>query len=521
MIYRQQANSNGRKRGFTLLELMAAIFISILIIGALYAVFDRVQKAFRIGYNQTRVLERGRAIMDVIVRDLELMHAAVNDDNGALLLGPSFENLSARDFGVTTWSAGARYQPNDVVFHKSAREYFMSMVSHIAAVDTAPNPGPGNPWKRVPPENYRIGVEAGAYEGSVFTSGDFLFLGRDRHWHACGYGLYSPNGAQFPNQLVGSLYRFNQRGDILQMDQVIRNHNLLDNGKDYQKIADGIVHLRLRAISPEDSGRALWHEPVFRGAHVPLYVEVEFGLLEDGLLRDMEAQAEQELPGSDERVMAKYNVLKENLDRIHMFRQIVPIRNSRHFGFAPVKTTVSDISMFRRRGINTQVEGKGDRFTFIIDSSGSMGGGKYEMVKQALIKTLDTLEEEKSFFIYFYDSRTQKMESANMLKASLGNKDRIKNWVNATGLMGGTTDPSEALKDAFNAKNSSTIWLLTDGHFNGAGVDYLALIRGLNPNGNVRINTIGIGASLQSVDGRLATIAQENDGTYTFYDASN
>ena len=148
-----------------------------------------------------------------------------------------------------------------------------------------------------------------------------------------------PNGARYPNQLVGSLYRFHQRGDIMQVDQVIRNHNLLDNGTDYQKIADGIVHLRLRAISPEDSGRALWHEPVFRGAHVPLYVEVEFGLLEDGLLRDMEARAEQELPGSDERVMAKYNVMKENLDRIHMFRQIVPIRNSRHFGFAPAKTT--------------------------------------------------------------------------------------------------------------------------------------------------------------------------------------
>ena len=525
MNYRHHTISNTQKRGFTLLELMAAIFISILIIGALYAIFDRVQKAFRVGYNQTRVLERGRAIMDVIVRDLELMHAAINDDNGALLLGPSFENLSARDFGVTTWLAGAKYRPNDVVFHKASREYFINLASHVATADTAPNPGKGNPWKRVPPENYRIGIESGAYEGSVFTSGDFLFLGRDRNWHAYGYGLYSPNGAKFPNQLVGSLYRFHKPGDIMQVDQVIRNHNLLANGKDYQKIADGIVHLRLRAISPEDDGRALWHEPIFRGAHVPLFVEVEFGLLEDGLVREMETQAEQQLLGSDKRVMAKYNVMKENLNRIHMFRQIVPIRNSRHFGFAPAKTAVSDIAIFRRRGINTQVEGKGNRFTFIIDSSGSMGGEKYQMVKQALTKTLDTLEEEKSFFIYFYDNRTEYMESSDMLKATGANKDRIKNWVSAFGLMGRMTDPSEALKDAFTTKQSSTIWLLTDGHFNGRDsngrIDYLDLIRQLNPNGNVRINTIGIGKSLQSVDGRLATIASENDGTYTFYDASN
>ena len=111
------------RSGFTLLELMAAIFSSILIIGALYAIFSRVQEVFRIGHNQTRVLERGRAIMEVITRDLERMHAAINPENGAMLLGPSFENLSARDFGVPGWVSGASYAAGQVVYDKMSREY--------------------------------------------------------------------------------------------------------------------------------------------------------------------------------------------------------------------------------------------------------------------------------------------------------------------------------------------------------------------------------------------------------------
>ena len=91
--------------------------------------------------------------------------------------------------------------------------------------------------------------------------------------------------------------------------------------------------------------------------------------------------------------------------------------------------------------------------------------------------------------------------------------------------MGGSTDPAGALQDVFSTKNPSTIWLLTDGHFNGFDangvIDYVNLIRQMNPGSKVRINTIGIGRSMGAVDSRLAVIAQENDGTYTFYDASH
>ncbi|MBO34646.1 MAG: hypothetical protein CMO64_00415, partial [Verrucomicrobiales bacterium] len=160
-----------------------------------------------------------------------------------------------------------------------------------------------------------------------------------------------------------------------------------------------------------------------------------------------------------------------------------------------------------------------------IDSSGSMGGEKYTMVKQALMKTLDNLDTSKSFYIYFYDHRTEKMGDADMLPANQGNKDRIKAWVNDFALMGGSTDPAGALQDVFSTKNPSTIWLLTDGHFNGFDangvIDYVNLIRQMNPGSKVRINTIGIGRSMGAVDSRLAVIAQENDGTYTFYDASH
>ena len=72
-------------------ELMVAILISVLVIGALYSVFSRVQEMFRVGHNQTLVLERGRAVMDMVIRDLEMMQAT-----GSVFT----ENLNARDFGV-------------------------------------------------------------------------------------------------------------------------------------------------------------------------------------------------------------------------------------------------------------------------------------------------------------------------------------------------------------------------------------------------------------------------------------
>ena len=501
-----------RTRGFTMLELMVAIFVSIMIIGALFQVFNRVQSMFRAGHNQTKVLERGRAIMDMIVRDLEMMRAAD--------LGPTYENLNARDFGVEFWQDGMDYRVGNVVFNEVDRTY-----------------------RVLDPEGWRL-LQAGEFStllpynhpilpSEQFYSGDFFFLGRDRDWHAYGYGLYSTEGARVPNQVAGSLYRYHEAVERSAIPDTIRHHNSRAGNLLYQKVADGVVHLRLRAISAQDPGRAPWHEPIFKGSFVPLYVEVEFGLLEDTVVLELEAKAEEFAPRSPDRYPALMKILEANLDKVHMFRQLVPIRNSRYFGFGPSKAAMTDLMIFRTRGINTRIEGQGDRFAFIIDRSGSMASdNRLAHAQQALSRTLEKMEPDKKFFVYFFDHETEPMEFGDMLEATPANVNEVLPWIQGK-TPRGSTNPRGALQETFDNLNPHTIWLLTDGTFSSSSISAGAdgnivstplgpvpeLIKKLNKGRGVRVNTIGFARQESEVDPGLKAIAEQNGGTYTFIES--
>jgi hypothetical protein len=498
-------------RGFTLLELMAAIFISILIIGALYQVFSRVQNMFRTGHNQTKVLERGRAMMDMIVRDLEMMCAAE--------VGPSTENLNARDFGVEYWQEGIPYKGGNVAFNEVDRTYHVCLKPHSVA-ETGNGPGTDF-WRRLRPGEYHVLLphKDPILPGEKFYGGDFFFLGRDRDWHSFGYGLYSAEGSRVPNQVAGSLYRHHEVLEHIDIPGMIQRHNSRAGNLLYQKVADGVVHLRLRAISAMDPGRAPWHEPIFYGAHVPLYVEVEFGLLEDNVVLELEAKAEEFAPADPKRYAAQMEILEANLDKVHMFRQLVPIRNSRYFGFDPSRSAMTDLMIFRTRGINTRIEGEGDRFVFIIDQSGSMrSDNRIGVASEALIKTLGNLESGKKFYVYFFGHESKPMDRADLVEATQQNVNSIIPWIQGMPANGGATKPEESLKDAFKNKKPTTIWLLTDGRFSG-GASVAELIENLNIDRGVRVNTIGFARRESQVGPVLREIADQNSGTYNFIES--
>ncbi len=312
---RQIGLRSGSARGFTLVELMAAIFISILVIGTLYQVFSRVQGIFRIGNNQAQVLERGRALMDMMVRELEMMSPANL---------PSIENLSVRDFGVEYWQPGMAFAKGNVAFNPGDRAYFVCQQEHDPSGQAN---APGNPqfWRVLNPAEYTAVVDS-----EKTLRGDFFFIGKDRNWHAFGYGLYSGAGARDPNFLLGALYRFHKpMANWSEIAPVVANHHSRGGAAAYQKVADGVLHLRMRAISAQDIGRALWYEPVLRGDKVPLFVELELALVEDTLAREMEVKGEEFVGTINDRFNKQLELLANNTDRIHFFRQLVPIRNRR------------------------------------------------------------------------------------------------------------------------------------------------------------------------------------------------
>jgi len=63
-------------RGFSLLEMLIGIGILSVVVLALYSLFDQTQKALRANINQVDVSEGGRAVMELLVRDVSRASAS-------------------------------------------------------------------------------------------------------------------------------------------------------------------------------------------------------------------------------------------------------------------------------------------------------------------------------------------------------------------------------------------------------------------------------------------------------------
>jgi len=193
------------------------------------------------------------------------------------------------------------------------------------------------------------------------------------------------------------------------------------------------------------------------------------------------------------------------------------------------KKQKTDLEIFRTQGFKTRTEGRGKNFVFIIDKSGSMSqDNRLAGARQALARTLEKLESDENYYIYFFDDKTVGMEAGRLLKATPANISSTGRWVDSLSPRG-YTNPRDALTGAFGELNPSTIWLLSDGKFSSVKhvkrgnktrlvplPSVLKMIRKLNGSRNVRINTIGFAASQSQVDASLEDIAEENGGTYKF-----
>ena len=64
-------SSTRNAQAFSLIEIIVSVSLLTVIMLGLMAMFNQTQQAFRIGTAQTDVLESGRAVMDMIARDLK------------------------------------------------------------------------------------------------------------------------------------------------------------------------------------------------------------------------------------------------------------------------------------------------------------------------------------------------------------------------------------------------------------------------------------------------------------------
>ena len=155
--------------------------------------------------------------------------------------------------------------------------------------------------------------------------------------------------------------------------------------------------------------------------------------------------------------------------------------------------------------------GKGRRFIFIIDKSGSMQSGRFQAAKSELVKTLRKLPAGTQFKIYFFNHQAEPMPGRGLLIASPQSIAWAEKWIQTRHSSGGT-DPSQALKWTFKLK-PDTIWLLTDGEFAHDETIMEQLARD-NSNKSTRINTLAF--HVRTGELALRKIAQAHGGAYRF-----
>ena len=198
-----------------------------------------------------------------------------------------------------------------------------------------------------------------------------------------------------------------------------------------------------------------------------------------------------------------------------------------HPGEAPAIGNVTNLGgiAFGQRGFDSPEKDPDARIVFLIDKSGSMYGGQLEMAKNALFKSLQAMNGEGTFYVYFFNSfsdamRLNETRSPVMLESNAANITKVGEWIDSRKAFGGT-NPSDSLKSAFTHKPTE-LFLLTDGEFRIRKGDprVSELIQSLNSGKETKINTLAVGDPLRgtTAEAALMIIAKENGGTYTFID---
>ncbi|MEO7298707.1 MAG: prepilin-type N-terminal cleavage/methylation domain-containing protein [Verrucomicrobiota bacterium] len=270
--------------GLTLVEMMVATTLLVVIMLGLTAMFNQVQRAFRGGLKQVDVFEGGRAIMDLVARDVEQLTASKDTNN---------------------WSLYAGMQ---------ADTYLTSL----------------NPTGTAP---FRTNV-----------LDELFLLNYASDWSAIGYRVLNPQDLNnFNNLKFGTLYRFSTNNFVgfrfptnYYFNNLFNSGNaglLLTNGY-LSRVADGVVHFKVTFydaagfvttngtkgvsfLNPQPSvDLTNEFQIAYSGDALPSLVEIELGVLEPQTLEQARSMAD---PTS---------YLQKQGGKIHIFKQQIPIRNA-------------------------------------------------------------------------------------------------------------------------------------------------------------------------------------------------
>jgi hypothetical protein len=168
------------------------------------------------------------------------------------------------------------------------------------------------------------------------------------------------------------------------------------------------------------------------------------------------------------------------------------------------------------------VKASGRKFVFVVDSSRSMRGARWEAAVSELLSAVSKLQEGQFFYVIFFDGQPHLMfdqaaSEASFVAVEERNIGRLRHW--ATNMtLGPDTEPLAAVKIACKLRPDA-IYLLSDGEFRDKTALYLRRNNHIHEEDGLKIPAFAVHTiALQSRAGQklLARIADENAGEFRF-----
>jgi hypothetical protein len=277
----------GRERAaFSLVELMTAIALLTLIVLGLLAMFSQVQRVFRASAAEADYMEAGRNVMDMIARDLEQMTPSrmARTTNFYAEIAPGFDSPLKQRLAGTEFPGDQDLRVNVV-----QRFYCLTLAN--------------------------------------------------QDWNGIGYQVVADRA----NAGWGTLCRYSTNGSKSTAYYLLGGFLQAPPAR-LDRIADGVVHLRVRALAtnglpitpagfqvtparylPVRNATSLQEASLpeevrsyFSSNAVPAYLELELGLMEPRVVERARALGNSQ---------ARYEYLSNHVAQVHLFRQRIPIRN--------------------------------------------------------------------------------------------------------------------------------------------------------------------------------------------------
>lgn len=321
---RAKASILTRLRGFTVIELMLAISIMGVIVYALYSMFNQTQKALRNTETQSGVSDKARAIMEILVREIEQAqptYLAVTEPDGDYHQITNFYSSLEFFQRIQTDNregSGVRRRTNvlESFYFTTTETNWWNVVGY--KVNHATNVV-GELKRYAWTNNFR-------YHPDLFmkAAGGFLEtpVTNEQFFHHIADGVI--HFKMTPYDVNGRQLAYNSENKVPGLYKIYRtrsNGSPMTPHAKYNDVETNAVREANVLLRQYIQNSTNFTVASFRSNALPAFVELELGMLEEDALRQYYLMLSDKNPNAA-------SFLQDKISKVHLFRQRIPIRTA-------------------------------------------------------------------------------------------------------------------------------------------------------------------------------------------------